>query len=68
MYERATDHMKAEFDGGCFGPRRWFVAGLGSFQFTSKEDAEAAINLARVASRAETNRVCSVLRAHLDNI
>lgn len=68
MTDRATDYMKAEFDGGCFGPRRWFVAGLGSFQFTSKADAEEAIKLAQAASRAETNRVCSVMRDQLDEL
>lgn len=68
MSDRATDHMKAEFDGGCFGPRRWIVAGLGSFNFTSKEDAEEAIKLARAASQQETGRVCSMLRERLNDI
>lgn len=48
--EDGTELLTAEIDTAVFSERRWYVAGFGRFWFTSKEDAEAAIGLARAAA------------------
>lgn len=48
------DLLKPEFDSsGGLGVRRWYVAGYNRFWFTSKDDAQAAIDLARAVSTNE---------------
>lgn len=39
-----------KFDGGRFDARRWYVDGYGRFWFSTKEDAEAAVDLAKAVS------------------
>lgn len=45
--------LKAEFDGGVFSDRRWYVAGFGRFWFSTKADAEEAIKMAQGAAQLE---------------
>lgn len=61
----ATELMKPEFDGGRFDDRRWFVAGYGRFYFSTKADAEAAIQLAHACAIGERRRVCQDIRDKL---
>ena len=55
--ESGMDLLKAEIDTAVFSDRRWYVAGYGRFWFTSKEDAEAAIGLAKAAAQSERSAV-----------
>jgi hypothetical protein len=55
--DTGLDLLKAERDTARFDPRQWYVAGYGRFWFTSKEDAEAAIALAKAAAGNERRAV-----------
>lgn len=55
-----SDLLQAKFDGGCFGPRRWFVGGYASHQFTTEADAKAAIGLAYQVARNDCREILRI--------
>lgn len=66
--DTGLDLLKAERDTAVFSDRQWYVAGYGRFWFTSKEDAEAAIGLAKAAAGNERYAVAQRIRNAVDAI
>lgn len=60
--------MEAKLDTAVFGPRRWYVDGYARHQFSTKEDADAAIALAGQIASNERGELASQVRDALNNI